>query len=124
MESNPSTLMQMQDQLKDIVAKMFNISGENIKASTVDTLSQKAIRITGFQQLEGGHKTQISIIIKQIGKNKFQVAGSGQVNSDTFTIGGKEVRCQIEHLQTAVMKVITDSRAKRPQKKRRFPFRR
>jgi len=120
--SNPTTLTQMQDEIKDIVVKMFNMNAENVNSNIVDTISQKAIRITGAQKLEGGHSTQVTIIVRQIGENKFQVAGTGQINSDTFTIGGKEVRCKTEQLPTAVMKIITISRTKRPQKKRRFSF--
>ena len=122
MSDNP-TLIQMQEQIRSIFAKILDVNAEDIKKEVSDTLSQQELRLKGMKQKEDGTFVQGSVVVKQVGKNKFQIAGNIVEDHDSYVIG-KDVECQVESIPTVLLKLVSESRLKKPKKKSLIPFRR
>lgn len=120
MSDNP-TLIQMQEQIRDIFAKILDVNPEDIKKEISDTLSQQEVRLKGMKQLEDGRFVQGNIVIKQTGKNRFQIAGTIRENSESYVIG-KDVECAVESIPTVLLRLVSDSRVRKPKKKGILPF--
>lgn len=119
--SDSPTLIQMQEQIRDIFAKILDVNPEDIKKEISDTLSQQEVRLKGMKQLEDGRFVQGNIVIKQIGKNRFQIAGTIRENSESYVIG-KDVECAVESIPTVLLRLVSDSRVRKPKKKGILPF--
>ena len=119
--SDSPTLIQMQEQIRDIFAKILDVNPEDIKKEISDTLSQQEVRLKGMKQLEDGRFVQGNIVIKQTGKNRFQIAGTIRENSESYVIG-KDVECAVESIPTVLLRLVSDSRVRKPKKKGILPF--
>jgi len=111
----------MQEQIRDIFAKILDVNPEDIKKEISDTLSQQEVRLKGMKQLEDGRFVQGNIVIKQTGKNRFQIAGTIRENSESYVIG-KDVECAVESIPTVLLRLVSDSRVRKPKKKGILPF--
>jgi len=120
MSDNP-TLIQMQEQIRDIFAKVLDVNPEDIKKEVNDTLSQQEVRLKGMKQLDDGRFVQGNIVIKQTGKNRFQIAGTIREDSESYVIG-KEIECAVESIPTVLLRLVSDSRVRKPKKKGILPF--
>ena len=79
---------------------MLGIDVADVKKEISDT-AQQEIKLRAMKTMDDGRFMQATIIIKQIGKNKFQIAGSIRDGENNYVIG-KEIQCSVESVPSVL----------------------
>jgi len=112
------TLSQIQEQTRQALAKVLGIEVEDVKKEVSNTAEQQEIKLRVAKQLEDGTFINGFVIIRQTGRKHFQVAGRITEGSDSYIIGKEIHDCQVTSLPQMLVNVISESRSKRPDKKK------